>query len=79
MLDGINNKTYEVLFDDINIYNYNKASLYQNDILNSWFVINNSVRVPFPTPLGPLNTKFILHPPIQLTYYFWRKKESKNL
>ena len=35
MLDGINNKTYEVLFDDINIYNYNKASLYQNDILNS--------------------------------------------
>lgn len=35
MLDGINNKTYELLFDDINIYNYNKDSLYRNGILNS--------------------------------------------
>jgi hypothetical protein len=35
MIDGINNKTYELLFDDINIYNHNQDSLYKNGILNS--------------------------------------------
>ena len=35
MIDGINSKTYELLFDDINIYNYNQDSLYKNGILNS--------------------------------------------